>query len=217
MKINVIISRPYSEVRNICHGIKNSDLNSLKKAAFWLAVLIPDKSILIPVPGHDSRQTYMRLIGTAAVFEAEKLGKDIRVLFALDGKEHPSLCELKEKGLPVDGVDLGIRWSTPEKDYRQCLEKNIAEGYRPVLIDNVIDTGKTIKACLDVIGDADVAVLGNTGRWTRECISKGDVINYRANSVKVKKILDDGLLIRDPYGVEQVIDWEDVAQYNQTF
>lgn len=214
MRINVIVSRPYCEVRELCHDIKKADAVAFAKAVSYLAVNIPDKSILIPVPGHDSRYSYTRHICTAAVSEAYKLGKDVRVLFALDGKEHPSLCELKEKGLPVDGVDLGIDWSVPKNDYRRCLADNIAEGYRPVLVDNVIDTGKTIRACLEIIGDADVAVLGNTGRYAKGMVKKGDLVCYRSEMARVKKVLDDGLLIKGPY-TEETIDWEDVAHYNR--
>ena len=46
-------------------------------------------------------------------------------------------------------------------------------------------------------------------------VKKGDVICYRPNLVRVLKVEEDGLWIKDPYGVEQKIDWEDYHHYNK--
>lgn len=42
----------------------------------------------------------------------------------------------------------------------------------------------------------------------------GDIICYRMGLVRVLGMDDEHISITDPYGVEQVIDWDDVHQYN---
>lgn len=45
-------------------------------------------------------------------------------------------------------------------------------------------------------------------------IEVGDLINYRVNLVRVLEIQKDGVYVQGPYGEEQLVDWEDVKQYN---
>lgn len=42
----------------------------------------------------------------------------------------------------------------------------------------------------------------------------GDIICYRSHLVQVRKIDGEGIWIKGPY-VEQIIDWEDVVEYNR--
>lgn len=42
----------------------------------------------------------------------------------------------------------------------------------------------------------------------------GKIICYRPNLVEIKEVCEDGVVIEDPYGVVQKIDWEDVVEYN---
>ena len=45
-------------------------------------------------------------------------------------------------------------------------------------------------------------------------VKKGDVICYRSYLGKIKKVTDDGVIIRGPYN-EEGLDWEDVITYNK--
>lgn len=45
-------------------------------------------------------------------------------------------------------------------------------------------------------------------------IKEGMLIAYRMNFVTVLRIEMDGVWVKDPYGVEQKLDWEDVEKYN---
>lgn len=45
-------------------------------------------------------------------------------------------------------------------------------------------------------------------------IQEGMLIAYRMNFVTVLRIEEDGVWVRDPYGVKQKLDWEDVEKYN---
>ncbi len=46
-------------------------------------------------------------------------------------------------------------------------------------------------------------------------VQEGDFINYRPNLVRVQKVLEKGVQIKGPYGETQVMDWEDVVEYNR--
>ena len=48
----------------------------------------------------------------------------------------------------------------------------------------------------------------------KDAVRVGDIICYRPNLVKILSIEDDGCWIKDCYGLEQKIDWEDIDQYN---
>lgn len=45
-------------------------------------------------------------------------------------------------------------------------------------------------------------------------IQEGMLIAYRMNFVTVLRLEEDGVWVRDPYGVRQKLDWEDVEKYN---
>lgn len=47
-------------------------------------------------------------------------------------------------------------------------------------------------------------------------VKKGDIICYRMGIVQVLKVEADGCWVKDPYGVKQKIDWDDVKQYNRS-
>lgn len=46
-------------------------------------------------------------------------------------------------------------------------------------------------------------------------VKEGHLIGYRPNLVLVQKVLEEGVQIEGPYGETQVIDWEDVVEYNR--
>lgn len=46
-------------------------------------------------------------------------------------------------------------------------------------------------------------------------VKEGYLIGYRPNLVLVQKVLEEGVQIKGPYGETQVIDWEDVVEYNR--
>ena len=54
----------------------------------------------------------------------------------------------------------------------------------------------------------------NTIDRIKRVIRVGDIICYRPNLVKVLTVEEDGCWIRDGYGLEQKIDWEDIDMYN---
>ena len=168
-KIKIIGARSYEEVRDLCHEIKQMDAFTIVHTiAQQLYPALPDKCILIPVPGHDGKATYTLKLAKAIVLQAtfndtaEKIVQGIDVLDILRSAPHKSLCEIKHENGDANKVKLHVFQPTFLK--RQILDAYIEQGYAPVLVDNVIDTGKTAKACLDALGldEASILVIGST-------------------------------------------------------
>lgn len=171
--IRIVSSLPYDNenVKKLCHKVKQETPEGRKacaKPASDIARDIPNKSILVPVPTHDPSAYYTIILAIQTAMMAEILyGKKVDVRKLLKGEPHPSLCELKERGKNISDVDTGIQLNLDEMNLP--LDRMTKQGWRIVLVDNVIDTGKTVRDCLDALGDlaeyTDVAVIGDTGNW----------------------------------------------------
>lgn len=123
--------------------------------------------VLIPVPGHDGDtdatfhlcwqllKCYRRMYGPE-VAEPE-------IANILEGDAHPSLCEVKRNGLPTD--DIRVVHHVKNARCHEAVHDFVEAGKRLILVDNVLDTGKTVLAAAKAIGhDCDVLTLGYTGR-----------------------------------------------------
>ena len=155
----------YETVRKDCHAIKNCEFKAIEDWARILAQEIPDGSVLVPVPGHKgrARSTYFL---AQAIRQKAFPGKNLLVYDCLKSKRHTSLCELKQKGLPTEGVELGVRFTN---FFAKIAFQSVRIGRTVILIDNVIDTGKTVRACMEVLeGDVKTAVVGDTGAWREQ-------------------------------------------------
>ena len=171
--IRIVSSLPYDNenVKKLCRKVKEETpegRSACAKAAIDIARDIPNKSILVPIPTHDPSTYYTVILAIQIAMMAEILyGKKVDVKKLLKGEPHPSLCELKEKGKDISDIDTGIRLNPEEMNLP--LDRMTKQGWRIVLVDNVIDTGKTVRACLDALGDladyTDIAVIGDTGNW----------------------------------------------------
>ena len=166
---NILFARPYEAVREDCHKIKEGDIVTLEKWADEIAPALPDKAILVPVPGHNGVATYTKTLGQK-IIEASSwafLPKDVRMIDCLLSPVRPSLCQMKKENLPFEDVDLGIRYNN--RLVKPHLEAYISKGYEIILLDNVIDTGKTARACLKALRiDAKLVCVGDTGAWKSE-------------------------------------------------
>lgn len=168
-------SAPYEGLLKIyCNAVKNGDREALEDAAAILAPHVTEKTVLVPVPGRSGYADYTFELAQQIereVLEKDTL-KDVRVFNCLICDEHESLCEVKRAGGDADDVPMNIRFRGLEEEdlfngvyYRQ--------GYRVLLVDNIVDTGKTARACMDVLGDCDVLCLCDTGN-DRERASVSD-------------------------------------------
>ena len=127
----------YSIHRELCRRVKTGDPGPVREAALALATLdLPSDGVLIPVPSHLGHATDTLLL----CCELSSLC-GLPVLDALRGERRESLYLLKSAGLPLPPAEsLGLRLTQP-----------LPEGLRPILVDNVVGTGLTMKAALAAV------------------------------------------------------------------
>ena len=171
-QLNVIGAIPYKFCKEFCHLLKQGYGPAIKTAARILVQHLPDKSVLIPVPGHTG------IPGYTFDMANDIAGRKKGVIFMdfLQCLPHESLCEMKSAGLPIESLDFVVNVNQSEIPRLKGL---IERGYAVVLIDNVVDTGKTACACIDAIHHAvnkDIEIfimaIGDTGVHNILCENK---------------------------------------------
>lgn len=116
-----------------------------------------DKYVLVPVPSHTGKANLTLVLASAISTQT-----GIEVTDLLEGKEHVPFYGVKKyqgsNGLDPDKIDFGFK----VKDGMQ-----LPEGKVPVLVDNVLDTGKTISDSAKVLGAKErlALVFANTDNW----------------------------------------------------
>lgn len=132
-----------NRLRSLAHGIKNGDMSAIEESARLMAPLVERGSVLIPIPSRTGRATNTLLLAKAI---AEMTGSD--VFDILRGEPRQSLYTLKRSGRCPSRKYLGF-----------FLESEPPEYSNVYFIDNVIATGTTARAALDLIPDAKVIAL----------------------------------------------------------
>lgn len=145
MKDRVIwLARYEGFFRHICRGIREGDGPCIRQAAHFYAAMLPEKAMVIPMPGHDGVARQM----LAVAIEIAKLRKDIIVADIMASNKHASHYDVKKDGC----VPLPVKMST--------TKFIIGESDRPrVIIDNVVVTGVTAQAALEALPSAMVFCL----------------------------------------------------------
>ena len=131
----------YSIYRELCNRVKTGERCSILEAAYLIADRIPFllTSVLIPMPSHLGYATDTLEICS----EVSKL-TGLSVLDALQGVERESLYYIKRNGKEVpDPSFFGFH-----------LVRDIPADLTPVIVDNVIATGQTMKAALSAVRTA---------------------------------------------------------------
>lgn len=174
-ELTVIGARPYEWVRDLCKLVKETPGSApIETAALLLAPSVPkEKTILIAAPSHNGFPTYTRRLASEIAIQAHRLhGINTADFSCLVSNEHESLCEMKRKGIDTAGTNVAVR--VVSEEMAQTLRNLHAAGWKFVIVDNVVDTGKTAKACIKAIRAAlntivpvtiPVLALGDTGRW----------------------------------------------------
>ncbi|NBW50890.1 MAG: hypothetical protein EBR49_12530, partial [Betaproteobacteria bacterium] len=126
--------------QGIARGIKQGKDSAIKTAAAEMARLIPKGATLVPIPSSGGKATHTLKL-------AEELARltGAKVANVLQGDARESLYALKKAGGDPDSVNFNYR-----------LTGEIPEN--AVLIDGVFDTGATMRAALQVLPDAEMAV-----------------------------------------------------------
>ena len=136
--LEILALGDYSAYRDICHKVKTSYRPFIREAAGMMADLLglPSDGVLIPMPLHlgyatDTLDLCNELSGLTG----------LPVMDILHGDMRESVHKLKSLTgeIPAD-FNLGLR-----------LTHDVPVGLRPLVVDNVIGTGFTMKAALALI------------------------------------------------------------------
>ena len=151
--LEILALGDYSAFREICHKVKTSYHPFVRKAASMMAALLtlPSDGVLIPMPSHLGYAT-----DTLDLCEELSSMTGLPVMDILRGDMRESLYNLKSLTgeIPAD-VHLGFR-----------LTRDLPVGLRPLVVDNVIGTGFTMKSALALIPDGVPCTLAVD---TRKC------------------------------------------------
>lgn len=168
--MKIIYSLPYEKTKLLAENIKKNRACDLGPFTTHAAEKMPNKTILIPVPGHEGYATHAYTIAIALAKETNRLypAKTVYCYNCMAGTERKSICELKRQGLPFFDVEFGF--APVEKKTPQFIKEQRAMGWEVVFVDNVIDTGTTIRALAAALGLTDaysVIAIGDTQAWKK--------------------------------------------------
>lgn len=162
--LTILGAHPYEEVRELCHAVKgcrHSNTPAIIRAAMLLVEAIDCPTVLVPVPSHTGFATDMFALAGVVCVEAAKRGVPCEVADVLACRPHPSLCEEKHKeggGHPED-IRIVMYQMGGEKSMERLAGKYV------LLVDNVVDTGKTARAALAALPAASgILAVGDTGK-----------------------------------------------------
>jgi len=130
----------YSTWRELCHRVKTTPGDAAREAAALMAasLALPSDGVLIPVPSHLGYAD-----STLILCEELSMLTGLPVADVLRGAERDSLYVLKRTlGAVPAGFDAGFH-----------LVSGLPAGLRPLLVDNVIGTGFTMRSALAVVPD----------------------------------------------------------------
>lgn len=130
--------------REICHNIKDGDKSSIDMVAKSILKILPQNSILIPIPSSCGYSTYTKDICN----KINSFNKNISVLDVLKCNKRIKLYDLKNQSIE------------PNKEYFNFkLDGKIPNNKNIILIDNVFATGTTYKFVKEIIPNAKIAVF----------------------------------------------------------
>lgn len=169
----------YSHGRgSTAHAIKAGNLKSIDKAAKIMAEYVLPEMILVPMANHVGYATYTKTLAD----EIAKLS-GTQVLDVMKGKERDTFYDIKAGGGDVNKEQLGL-----------YLTAEIPKGKQVLIIDNVVSTGTTAAAAIDLIPGsimfayADVGKakkLDNIKNVTQEYILNNNInINMDSNTLQ---------------------------------
>ena len=170
--LNVIGAQPYELVREDCHALKGARSPFdpvVVRCACRLAEAMPDGIyFLVPLPSHHGQavDSFHLAWAVAAEINRRSRQRDLHGCVAtvcdiLECDPHVSLCEAKHAGEDPDGIDVRVRLR--DVPIAQLISRRPE---MPVfLVDNVVDTGHTARACMQVLPSAKgILAVGDTGR-----------------------------------------------------
>ena len=160
--MQIIYAKPYEEVKSICHQIKEGNFETVRPLLENDPVrFTDDKVLLIPIPSRSGIAQTNRMLCTIISRNAICTNTPA-ILDCLICTPHEPLYALKKKGVDIRHIDLNVEVNL---NSTHNLRHYLGQGYKPVLVDNVIDTGHTARECLKAIHPAAILTIGDTGNW----------------------------------------------------
>lgn len=126
----------HGNTREICHEIKNRNIECCEiMADFFLEQEIIDKHcLLIPAPQHEGYAIYTKMIADMIALKS-----GAKVLDIIKSNPRKTLYEHKQKHERI-ALDFEI------------TEKLFVDNQKIFLVDNVLNTGQTLKTCQNLVG-----------------------------------------------------------------
>ena len=126
----------------LCQGIRNGDEQCIKQSAKFFDAMLPQDSVIVPMPGHNGKATTMLQVAEEIV----KLRPDIEILDVLRCVPHESnYSQKKDYGFipkPITMVCDDFAWRLPDPD---------GKPRQKFIIDNVVVTGVTAQAAMNAL------------------------------------------------------------------
>jgi len=166
--ITVLHAGLYPAHRNTALGVKAGDPDAVAEAASLLEALLPKAPVtLIPIPSHNGFPEGNMAVATAI---AALHPQGTYIISDLRSLPHASRHDAKHGGtdpatLPAPRMDLA-RGETTLINIAWCRD----HGYTPFLLDDVADTGATLREAAYMTGATDALVLDVTLRFFNDTI-----------------------------------------------
>ena len=159
MRPHLLFSKPYynadpganprsGETYKLCQSVKDNPYKIPVEALADYVRALPRKCILIPVPEHTGRAGYTRDLCNR-LQKVAGISKDVRIIDALWCNPRPSLCEMKRAGKDTSGVEVKFKINTNETSHGDL--GMLSSTFDIVLVDNVLDTGRTMTAAAEAV------------------------------------------------------------------
>lgn len=129
----------YDGINNwLCHKLKENDPQAITYCARQLVKMLPENAVVVPIPGHHGFALQTLYLARAINEQSSGI---IPVANVLKGNSRMSNYQAKKEGSLLPAEELGFRQVAP-----------LPKGKVPYLLDNVVDTGTTAKAAINVLG-----------------------------------------------------------------
>ena len=163
MVLDIRFYYPYAITREACEKIKKDPYVQASFARILQKELPKEgKFLLLPMPSHTGHPSYTS--GVACHMEATNRNSNVEIVVfhEITCEPRESLYVLKRAGgqLP-DAIEFHI-----DAAGRRSIDALVSQGYQPVVIDNVIDSGRTALAVQKAVGHPCwFMCLGLTGHY----------------------------------------------------
>lgn len=159
--LTILAAAEYPLHRDLALRLKRGDKDAAAQAADILLGLLPEGPLtLVPVPSHTGRPTYMLHV---AQILAQRRGTASTAVFPyLRTRPHASRHDAKHGGADPRTLTAPTTFLPGDRCLLRLRER--ARRSTLVLLDDIADTGATLREASRATGAATAAVLAATGR-----------------------------------------------------